>query len=145
MISFMKFFIKKDEYVYYDLKALTSILIEINRNTCFAHLRRLERENKSKSEYRFIAPKTDQLEDTTEIDEECARLVDAIKKAIPKQPDKRRQVLEMLIQGKDANEIARIMNIHVSGVYKHRDEFKKYLKEVEGIDPRDLPYPFNSW
>jgi RNA polymerase sigma factor (sigma-70 family) len=145
LVSIMKFIIKKDDYVYYDMKALTSILIEITRNTCLDHLRKLERENKSMSEYRFIAPKTVQLEEATDVDEEYARLVDTIIRAIPKQPDKRRQVLEMLTEGKDANEIARIMNIHVSGVYKHRDEFKKYLKEVEEIDPRDLPYPFNSW
>lgn len=141
--SFVKFIERKNNnYKYDNLKELMNILYEITRNTCLDHIRKRDREDKGMSEYRSILQDTERLENTLHVESEYAVLVESIMRAIPKQPDQRRQVLEyMLIHGKNAREIAMLMDIHVSGVYKHRDAFKEYLQKEEGINPNDLPWP----
>jgi len=141
--SFVKFIERKNNnYKYDNLKELMNILYEITRNTCLDHIRKCDRENKGKSEYRLMLQETVQLEDTLNVESEYARLIEVIMRAIPQQPEQRKQVLEyMLIHGKNAREIALLMDIHVSGIYKHRDAFKEYLQNEEGIDPNVLPWP----
>ena len=139
--SWVKLLGMKD-HKYKDLNGLKRLLYTITKNVCMDHLRKVKRENKGNNEYGFISAKTDQLENAVNIEAEYALLIEIIWKAIPLQPDQRRQVLEyMLIQGKEVKEIGELMGINKSGVYKHRDAFKEYLVKEEGIDPNDLPWP----
>jgi FixJ family two-component response regulator len=62
--------------------------------------------------------------------------------AIRKQSGQRRQVLDYMVENKNANEISTLMGIHRSGVYKHRDAFIEYLQKVEGIDAKDVSMLF---
>lgn len=141
--SFVKF-IGKTDYEYKDIKSLKNILFRIVTNACLDYLRWLERENRGMSEFRLISRKTEQVDNTVHVENEYANLIDTIMKAIPRQPKKRRQVLEYFMQFKEPKEIAMLMNINITGVYKHRDKFIEHLQKEKGIDPNDLPWPSDT-
>jgi RNA polymerase sigma factor (sigma-70 family) len=141
--SFMKILNKKD-YEYKNIKELMKILYSITYRACMDHLRKVDRENKGMSKYRMDVTHQEPTDDTLNVEKEFSILVAVIKTALLKQPKKRRQVIEYLIDGKDPKEIAELMNINQSGVYKHRDAFKEYLIEKEGIDLEDLAVLFGS-
>lgn len=132
--------IEKTNYEYTDMKGLMSVLYKIAGNACKDYLRRTQRDTRTKDEYQYITSKADNGENGIEEEERFARLMETINRIIPLQPDQRRQVLEYMIAFKSAKEIAVLMNINISGVYKHRDAFKEYMQKFEGIDPDDLPF-----
>lgn len=140
--SIRKVFMSPD-YKFNNIQEIKNLLYTITKNACKDHLRKTGREIKNMYEYKLIASETDRGENGMDEEERFTRLMKAIDDAIPQQPEQRKQVLEYMIQDKSAKEIAELMNIHISGVYKHRDAFIEYLHKHEGLDPNVLPAFFD--
>ena len=136
-------FIEKTHYEFDNIRGLKNILYKIVGNACKDHLRTVGRDRQNLDQYLSITSDTDKGGNGMEEEERFTRLMNAIADAIPQQPEQRRQVLEYMIEDKSAREIAELMNINKSGVYKHRDAFIDYLHKKEGIDPKDLPAFFD--
>lgn len=137
--SFIKLFGKKD-IKFENLESLKRYLNRIVHNACIDYLKKKHRDDKNQLSYQYVSESTEEIEDRS-LEEQRVDMLRKIGRAIDEQPPKRKQVMVYLLREfKEPAEVALLMDIHVSGVYEHRNAFKSYLFNTYGIDGDSLPF-----
>lgn len=141
--SLMKAF--KNLKQFKDVEAIKAFLYLTTRHACIDYLRKAEREKQIMSDYKYIIQDNAEMEDAVQREQAHTELIAVIRQAMEEQPKKRKEAVEYLYKyNKQPKEVAELMKINVSGVYKHRDEFIMYLNEVKGIETKRLRFLHRS-
>jgi len=126
--SFLKVYKLKENYR--SLKELEKYLFRIVTNACIDYLRRIKSERLRVNKYSLLNENSEDEHDLIDTELKYVEVIDIIVEVMKKQPPQRKKVVEYHYQqGKAVREIADLLNINQSGVYKHLDAFKNEVRK----------------